>query len=159
MKIIFLIVMLTSQTILFAQKKYVSATDSNAIDQQLDSHFGVDYEIYDAIFIDSLEIHYDINRSGIDDEYETLKSCIAFTAGKNGFYRNVQGIIGIYRNNHIVWYSDFMVPNDEIYGGGFIDKIEDINNDGKVEIMTIWEAVGGASYHTKILFIHSWDGS
>ncbi len=160
MKQLFLILsLLIIQTNLYSQKRYVSASDSLAIDQQLDSHFGVDYEIDDAIFVDSLENHYDRNRSGIDDEYGTLKGCIVFTASKNGTYINVKGIVGIYRDNQIIWYSDFIIPDDEIYGGGFIDKIEDINNDGKVEIMTAWESVGGASYHTKTLFVHSWNGN
>lgn len=159
MKKIFLIIsVLIIQTNLFAQKRYVSASDSIAIDQQLDSHFSVDYKIDDAIFVDSLENHYDRNRSGIDDEYGKLNNCIIFTAAINGAIKNVKGIIGVYKANQIIWYSDFIIPDDEIYGGGFIDKIEDINNDGKVEIMTVWESIGGASYHTKTLFVHSWDG-
>ncbi len=158
-ELLFIYCLLLMQTNLFAQKSYVTTSDSISINQQLNSHYGVDYEIDDEIFVDSLENNYDENRSGIDDEYGTLKDCIVFTAEKSGAYKNVDGIVGVYKNNQIIWYSGFVTPEDEIYGGGFIDKIEDINNDGKLELMTIWESEGGASYHTKTLYVHSWDGS
>ncbi len=159
MKKIFLIIsLLIIQTNLLAQKSYVSASDMAEIDQQLDSHFGVDYEIGDAIFVDSLENHYDLNRSGIDDEYGTLDNCIVFTASQYEGYRSINRTIGVYRANQVIWYSENIVDED-ILGGGFIDMIEDINNDGKVEILTIWESEGGANYHTKKLYVHSWDGT
>ncbi len=43
--ILILSIILLQQSI-FAQS-YVSPADSTSIDQQLDSHFGADYEIYD----------------------------------------------------------------------------------------------------------------
>jgi len=157
-KTLLIISLLIIQTTLWAQKSYVSASDLAAINQQLDSHFGVDYEIDDAIFVDSLENHYDRNRSGIDDEYGTLDNCIVFTASQYEGYRSINHVIGVYKDNQIIWYSENIVDED-ILGGGFIDMIEDINNDGKVEIMTKWESEGGAAYHTKTLYVHSWDGT
>ena len=162
MKILFYLTLILNNLILQninAQEHFVNAAASSAIDQQLDSHFGVDYEIADYIFVDSLEEHYDIDRELIDDEYGTLDNCIVFTAEKTQTYKNVKGIVGVYKNGQIIWYSDYIIPDNEIYGNGFIYSIEDINNDGKVEIMTEWEGTGGASYNTIRLFVHEWDGN
>lgn len=156
--ILIIFCLLSLQLNLFAQKHFVTSSDSISIDQQLDTHFGVDYEISDFVFVDSLENYTDYSRTVIDDEYGTLNSCIVFTAKTNNAIRNVKGVLGVYRANQIIWYSDYIIPDDEIYGGGFIDAIEDINNDGKVEIMSIWNSEGGASYRTITLFVHSWDG-
>ncbi len=144
---------------LLAQEHFVSFNDSLAIDQQLDAHFGIDYEIDDYIFVDSLENNLDYNRKVIDDEYGSLNNCVVFTAEIAGAIRNSKGIVGVYRSGQIIWYSDYIIPDDDIYGGGFISAIEDINNDGKVEIMTQWEAVGGANYSNLVLFVHTWDGN
>lgn len=143
---------------IYAQLRFVSASDSIAIDQQLDSHFGMNYKIDDLIFVDSLETNYDMNRSGIDDKYGILDDCIVFTASRYENYRSVSRIIGVYRDDQIIWYS-YNIDDEDILGGGFIDKIKNINDDGKVEIMTIWLSEGGASYHTKTLYVHSWDGN
>ncbi len=160
-KLVFIIFLFYIATnVILAQKHFVSPEDSVAIDQQLDSHFGVDYEITDYIFVDSLEEHSDIDRELIDDEYGTLDNCIVFTAEKvTESFRNVKGIVGVYKNGQIIWYSDYIIPDNEIYGNGFIYSIEDINNDGKVEIMTEWEAEGGMRYQNKVLYVHSWDGN
>jgi len=161
-KIFYLILILgyfASQN-LTAQEHFVSPADSIAIDQQLDSHFGIDYEIVDYIYVDSLEDNSDYSRAIIDDEYGTLDNCIVFTAEKNtDNSTNAKGIVGVYKNGQIIWYSDYIIPDDEIYGGGFIYAIEDINNNGKLEIMTQWDTYGGASYQNKILYIHTWDGN
>jgi len=159
MKKIFLIIsILILQTNLSAQKSYVSVNDLAVIKQQLNVHFGVDYEIDDAIFVDSLENHYDRNRHGIYDEYGTLDNCIVFTASEYERYKSINRVIGVYRTNQIIWYSE-NIADEYILGAGFIDMIEDINNDGKVEIMTIWETEGGAAYRYRTLYVHSWDGT
>ncbi len=157
-KYILVISIILFQQLIIAQS-YVSPNDSTSIDQQLDSHFGIDYEIYDMIFVDSLEVNYDNNRKLITDYYGTLDDCIVFTANIKGALKNAKNVVGVYRAGQIIWYSDYIVPDDLIYSGGKINVIFDFNNDGLVEIMTEWTSYSGGRYELKSLYIHSWDGN
>jgi hypothetical protein len=156
--LVFMVIYLTLLTEKLYSQNGVNEDDKISIIQHLTSIYGVDYEIDDLIFVDSLENHYDESRRGIDDEYGTLDGCIVFTASNYVGYKSVSRIIGVYKENQIIWYSD-NIDDKDIIGGGIIEKIEDINNDGKVEIMTVWIAEGGAAYSHKIMYVHTWDGS
>ena len=137
-------------------QNFVTSEDSSSIVNQLNSLFGQTYEISDAINIDSVANKFtDIKYKRISNPYSLLDNCIVFTAHKSESEDENNSILGIYKNNLVVWYSEFILP--PFVKNGKIYAIFDLINDGKVEILTCWEIANGRSY-TSNLWIHSWDG-
>ncbi len=83
-----------------------------------------------------------------------------FTAGLKDVDENKKGVVGVYKEGLIIWYSDYIVPVEEFYyDAGKINVLFDFNNDGLTEIITEWESYNGHINSSKSLYVHSWDGN
>jgi len=117
--------------------------------------------MYDPNTIDIVNVDSSITPNeplGIQDPYNTLKDCYVFlAAGKmqtDGSFP--KGFVGVYKDGNIIWHSSPIINSDGAVDAE-ITPILDMNNDGKVDIVTEWkEGVhGDADY----IWIFSWDGS
>ncbi len=104
---------------------------------------------------------YDVNKEKneyqdwsfpITDPYGTLENSYLFTANVNS-----GGLIGIYKNNNLLWDSGPIVDLFNNNGGYGIVGTMDLNNDSKVEIMANWDY--GVTGFIQNIWIFSWDGS
>ena len=139
--------------ILYAQ--YGSSIDSINIAQQLYNLLNTNYivnEIVDVSVAESIGGKFGL----ISDPYNTLEGDLIFVAERetptNSDY---YGVTGIFKNNQIVWKSDFIKP----YGArnGSVLAVFDLNNDGNVDIITTWYNSYGRLGVLDI-WIYSWDG-
>ncbi len=94
---------------------------------------------------------------GIEDPYGTLKGCYVFLAeGKlQPNEERPKGFIGIMKNGQIIWKSDTLVNCEDVVNAEIRD-IRELNQDGKVDIVTIWQE--GNRGDIGYLWIFSWDG-
>jgi hypothetical protein len=98
-----------------------------------------------------------------------LRSCYVFNADilNEQSIENVSSeIVGIYKNGRIIWHSKNMINigMSKMFAE-WIWVIKDVNNDGKVEILTTWSSSSGGYYPSGggvdppvYLWIFSWDG-
>ena len=123
----------------------------------LNNKFGSNYEFYYFI-IDSIRNHYkeDLTIDKFSDPYESLKSCILFYAYPDKdteFILEDSAIIGIYKNNEILWYSNSILTGYSIN----LNYTGELNKDGKVEIVFSTREFKSCSVDR--LWIISWDGA
>ncbi len=137
----------------FAQ--YGTRQDSLSIAEQLYSSFNKNYVVTEIVNVDSAEIIRG-KFSKITDPYNTLEGYIIFIAEREGETFNDSGVVGLYKNNIIIWKSNIIEPYSASHGS--ILACFDVNNDGKVDIMTTW--LNGDSWNDPLdLWIFSWDGT
>ncbi|MHB1686681.1 MAG: hypothetical protein ACYCVH_04815 [Ignavibacteriaceae bacterium] len=120
------------------------------IDAELSAIYGSQYSAGMTINVDSMLNKNLGNDIGVNDPYRTLKDCYIFVASSDS-----KGLVGVYKNSRIIWHSDTLINSDGIEGIGFINTV-DLNNAGKVDILTEWTA--HATYGPQFLWIFSWDG-
>ncbi len=132
-----------------------NSSDRLLIMQELNNTFNEEYILWNYVDVDSVENLNSVRN--IHDPYGTLDSCIVFLAAKRERSGLSDGIVGVYKNNQIIWYSDFIKSN-EINSAG-IYAIFDITNDGKAEIITGWSIQNGSRFSCINLYIYSWDGN
>jgi len=134
----------------------VTSEDSLSITQQLNVIFGKDYAAIQIINVDSVENIFNWKFGRINDPYSTLNNCLLFGASeKLSNYEYGKSIVGIYKNNQIIWYSDF-IPSD--YKFNKIYATIDLTKNGIVEILTEWQGSIGAINPSSYLWIFDWDG-
>ena len=87
----------------------------------------------------------------ITDPYGTLHGCVLFSSVR---YLSDQdsGFFGIYKEGKIIWTSDNIIQG--VWQITF--KTEDINKDGKIDILTTWHTNGDPKIQE--MWIFSWDG-
>jgi len=137
----------------FAQ--YGTRQDSLSIAEQLYSSFNKNYVVTELVNVDSAEI-IGGKFSKITDPYNTLEGYVIFIAEREGETFNDSGVVGLYKNNILIWKSNIIEPFSASHGS--ILACFDVNNDGKVEIMTTW--LTGDSWNDPLdLWIFSWDGT
>ncbi|NUM62651.1 MAG: hypothetical protein HUU44_10975, partial [Ignavibacteriaceae bacterium] len=106
----------------------------------------------------------------IEDSNELLKSCYVFLASVANYSAiedSIGGVIGIFKNNQILWHTDNMIKkNYELLKSGYIWSIKDLNRDGSLEIMTSWISrisydiwSDGGRSPLMYLWIVSWNGT
>lgn len=132
------------------------------LEQQAKSTFGNDYLVSNYVIMDSV-----INRGPLDvemedilDPYNTLAGIIIFSTYTEE--NPEEQYFCLFKNNSIIWYYEDKI---EYWWGGQIFTTNDINSDGKVEIVTIWgsslEYVRGEDNETitfDYMYIFGWDG-
>ncbi len=98
------------------------------------------------------------NKQGrITDPFGTLQHTIFFWGAPDHIKVENQDsvFVGMFKNKDVVWITP------PVYMGGGITQIYatlDLNNDGKVDIITMWSPSYRYSFATDII-IFSWDGS
>ncbi len=90
-----------------------------------------------------------------EDPYGTLKGCVLFTAQPIERYYSSRAFVGIFKNNQILWHSDTVISIENSYQHDIV-ATTDLNNDGKVDIITSW--LYGMTMNLERLWIFSWDG-
>jgi hypothetical protein len=119
----------------------------------IQARYGASYNDIGIQVIDSLIAR---NKSSsewgvLNDRYGTLHGCVLFDADQSEGWHD-KCIMGIYKNGQLLWCSDSTFCN--IWGGTF--SIEDINHDGKIEILI--ERYHPSNIESRYLWIISWDG-
>ncbi|MCP4412228.1 MAG: hypothetical protein GY808_06630, partial [Gammaproteobacteria bacterium] len=98
----------------------------------------------------------------VENPYGTLTNCFIFNAStKIGMYNpdSADGIIGIFKNGQILWHSgDELLVGNDIQAEDIL-SVWDANNDGKVEIFTVWSDLSTSLGLYRTLWIVSWDGT
>ncbi len=94
----------------------------------------------------------------ITNSYNTLTSCYVFIAQEQpqDDTSASHGILGIFKNGNIIWNSGPVI-NSSLSVGSLISATRDLNDDGKVEMITSW--FEGAKGDIERLWIFTWDGS
>ncbi|MBL1215573.1 MAG: hypothetical protein HND52_19560 [Ignavibacteriae bacterium] len=95
-----------------------------------------------------------------EDPYNTLLASIVFTASNRDIITSDYSdcLIGIYKNDNIFWTTPL---TDGIKGNqtpGIIWSIKDINDNGKVEIISSWIQGAGGIPNLRYLIL-TWDGT
>ncbi len=163
-KHIFLIIIFASlfQSQVYSQTKRHSPGDDDpngVIEAQVISavqaKFGSEYTAGISV-LDSMIAWNESTHDGgeLTDPYGTLKGCILFSIWKIEDDDEEHGIMGIFKNGQILWYSNPIFKD----GWRGIYAIKDINRDGKVEILVDWTP-GDQLIMVSHLWIISWDGS
>jgi hypothetical protein len=122
------------------------------------------YEVNDIADIDSLLDDMKYYDEPLEDPYGTLAHCFIFTtrwrenieipSDPEGTYRSQRNMVGIYKDNAILWLSDSVITEPD----GRVYTTRDINNDGTVDILTQWGGRQLDKDHAS-LWIHSWNGA
>jgi hypothetical protein len=163
MKIIYRIVflMITSLSVkIYAQENIspgVNEIDQEVIQGQVTSIFGAEYEVTCIINPDSAINNRLVADGAISNPYGTMSNCFIFVAQEqNSTLSSSHGVVGIYKNGTVFWHSATIV-NNSLCVGSSISATLDLNNDGKVEIVTSW--FGGVRGDVERLWIFTWDGT
>jgi hypothetical protein len=149
--IVFLILFLAGAATVRAQNKTLEKME-HQIEQKLQYEFKQKYFV--VAYNKKLSKSW-VVKKGFYDPYGTLKDAFIFTAiapiQKNGTQPN--SFIGVYKNGKIIWQSKSEIPPSV---DAEIPIIKDLNNDGRVDIVTQWNRSMRGGYTG--LWIYSWDG-
>ncbi len=134
----------------------VSQEDWTAIQNRVTDLFGATYFVSDIINVDSAVSNRIVADGAISNPYNTLESCYIFIAHETGEVTlGLHGVIGIYKAGTVIWNSGTSINSTSSISAS-ITATRDLNNDGKVEIITSWyEGVKG---DIEVLWIFTWDG-
>jgi len=144
----------------------------NNIDQKVKTEINEDLYLSFVINVDS-SLGFNLGLrwpevGTIEDPNDLLAGSFVFLANRDEFTNsdNVGGIIGVYNNNQIIWYSDNVINEDLELFANYIWSIKDLNGDGKVDIMSTWTSRNsydiwsdGSRSPLMYLWIISWDGT
>ena len=156
---IFVAVLLFNIDIVCALAQYNSHDPSGQIGALLDPlvklRLGVEYSTKYQV-IDSLIGNFgDDSQEEVLDPYGTLRGCVLFSAQKqqDGAQISDSSYFGVMKNGTIVWLSSPVFKGDwaTLFG------TRDINNDGRVEILTTW--FDEIDPMVQYMWIVSWDGT
>ncbi len=128
---------------------------ADAIEVKVHNLYGGRYTVNIVVLVDSSLNKRPFPVGPIEDPYGTLKECVIFTAEPFSKGDKSRAFVGIYKNDHIVWYSDTTISITDSYQHDII-ATTDLNNDGKVDIVTSW--LYGMRMNLERLWIFSWDG-
>ena len=85
------------------------------------------------------------------DPFGTLAGCCLFAC--KGTAQGSKNAVGVFKGNQIIWISDTIIAG---FNGRFLGA-RDLENDGKVEILTAW--VDGFNGSWEYLWIIRWNGA
>lgn len=137
---------------------YFDPDDPNGgIETQLTSlvegQFGEEYRLAFSVLDSAIKRNESTADGGeLTDPYGTLKGCVLFGADRGDDHDWDHGIMGLYKDGRIIWYSQPVFKG--AWGG--IHSIKDINRDGKVDILVEWSPF--SDIEVRYLWIISWDG-
>lgn len=141
---------------LFSQ--YYSQEDSVGIAEQLNSIHQANFAVNVILNVDSVTYNYYYSEGRISDPYNTLNGCLVFLAAQiidSQSFGN--SILGIYRENQILWSSNETIKPSYLSFGKIYGIIE-LNDDVKIDILSQWVDIRD-NYNQKYLWIFSWDGN
>jgi hypothetical protein len=148
--------------LLFSASCYCQNSDDmiiSSIETKLDHKLRYEYHVF-GINIDKAMSDSSATEGKIKDPYHTLAGCYIFLASgeRDANLYKPKGFIGIYKCNtdSILWCS---IPLTTDFSGGvmgLVSETNEINNDGKVEII-ITQAKEPRG-EIEQLWIFSWDG-
>ncbi len=103
--------------------------------------------------------HPSLSNGMIKDPYKNLKDCFIFIAAAlpDSNLNKPKGFIGIYKRDTILWRSS-PLTKDLTTIGGYVTTVDELNKDGKVEIVISQDELPGAAT-TNYLWIATWDGN
>ncbi|HSD63148.1 MAG TPA: hypothetical protein VLB50_05090 [Ignavibacteriaceae bacterium] len=150
----------------------VTETLFEAINQEVKSDINEDLFVSSVLNVDSslgfrLGLRYP-EIGIIEDSNNLLTGSYIFLASRVDYSNSdsIGGIIGIYKNNQIIWYSDNLIKENLALIGDYVWSVKDINGDGNVDIMTTWTSRNsyniwsdGSTSKLMYLWIISWDGT
>ncbi|HSD62691.1 MAG TPA: hypothetical protein VLB50_02800 [Ignavibacteriaceae bacterium] len=152
----------------------VTAEIFSTIDSNVREYIDDNLYVTDVLNIDS-SLGFELGPrwpdvGSIEDPNELLTNSYVFLASVLNYSiigDSIGGIIGIFRNNQVLWHSNNLIrKNYEPLKSGYIWSIKDMNRDGTLEIMSIW--ISRASYDIwpdggksplMYLWIISWNGT
>jgi hypothetical protein len=134
----------------------VSSETRQLIQNQLDLVFGHRYLLGVAVSIDSLKNQSATPDRIIEDIYGTLQHCIVFTATSKKDVPQCYGLVGIFKDNQILWRSDTVISTNIVFDDDVVTT-QDLNKDGKIDIVTSWIEPHPYSGYEQ-WWIVSWDG-
>ena len=118
---------------------------------RFDARYSYAYQVVDSM----IGGFGDFEKEEIQDPYGTLKGCTVFSVSKGSDGTDItdSSYFGILKAGNIIWLSP------PVFKGSFASlyATRDINNDGKVEILTTW-----INYYyptVQYMWIISWDGA
>ena len=143
--------------ILFIFSFNILAGIQEEIDNRIKIKYGNDYFIQNVYDINILEssINYPIPHK-ITDFSRTLVDCYVFTAKVDNRFGSKKGVVGIYKDNNVIWDSDTIIYS-YLVDAITLFNTYDINNDGKIEITISTQSFGIGAGEER-LYIFSWDG-
>ncbi|MEX2116291.1 MAG: hypothetical protein WEB37_05340 [Bacteroidota bacterium] len=129
----------------------IGQAERNLIQARINETYGNRYELRDAVA--SLGGK---NDAEFTDPFGTLVNSWVFTASARDEASTNRGFIGIVRNGAMIAVSDSVIGNGP-HTNVQIISTSDLNNDGQVDIVTLW-AVGNLN-PLEHFWIFSWDGN
>ena len=148
-KIIISIILFLVQTISSGQEI------RSKIEAELSTEYGPIFKANALVYVPGRVGTYNSSSLEFTDPYGTLTDCFIFAATSNKNSIDPKGIVGIYKNNEIVWHSGPVITTDAIYNQ-VISGTVDLNNNGNVEIITAWYE--GMDGYRKQIWVFSWNG-
>jgi hypothetical protein len=135
----------------------VSDVDWLAIEAKVTSLWGIHYKVINIVNVDSALGNRSVADGNVTDPYHTLAGAYVFLSKEEiqDIFADLHGAVGVYKNGDIIWQSDTII-NAALSLSAAISNIRDLNNDGKVDIVTSWYK--GAKGEVERLWIFSWDG-
>jgi hypothetical protein len=94
----------------------------------------------------------------IKNPYGTLNGCFIFlaSASRDSNFFKPKGFIGIYKADSIIWRSDLLTEDFSNLSGD-VSAVDELNNDGKVEIVISQYSQRDGTW--EYLWIFNWDGT
>jgi hypothetical protein len=122
------------------------------IESLVKTEYGADYKVAVQVISATPGKRPSGDVQTVTDPYGTLQGCVLFSAIRLDPDQD-SGFFGIYKNGRILWTSEHIIYGvwHEVYATA------DINNDGKVDILTTWYPRGDA--RTLLMWIFTWDGN
>jgi hypothetical protein len=138
----------------------VSPETVHLIQHQLDLAPGSRFELELALSVDSVQGQQptvDQPSALFHDTLASLQHCVIFLATNDHSSAPHSGLIGIFKEDNILWKSDTVI-NTDIVSPNEIVTIQDLNLGGRIDIVTSW--IEGHPYGQGIehWWIVSWDG-
>ncbi len=153
------IFIVTASVLIISSTQAVSQSIRGDIQNRLIDQLGMQgYKVSSIVSVDSAKgnAQQKYAQDEIEDPYGTLTSCYLFSALRSPSTYTSGKIVGIFRDETIIWHSDTTVSCDA--EGGEIFGSRDLNLDGTVDIMVTWDNYNiTASYGS--MWIYSWDGT
>lgn len=141
-------------TILQAQEDLLNI--GNHIELLLAASHGVPYEVGVLFRFDSVQPAQHPEMGPLHDQFGTLAGSTVFAAEPVHIGAPRMALVGIFRNNNILWSSPLAVNTDDSYFGDIV-AVSDLNRDGTVDIVFSWTY--GMDGYIERLWIVSWDGN
>lgn len=153
--LLILILLILGYSQIQAQNSYDSDI-ANQINKILKSQTGYDYTFSIRDFNEYSENPL---KGDMQDPYGNLENTYLFAGAiKGGQDVDPHGLVGVFKNNEILWVSEPL----NTFGSslpGSVYKTQDFNDDGLVELFVSWTIPNNGRFDPKYGYVFSWDGT